>query len=91
MYMALDRLILVWSLANPSAVELSVVMRVGWVCSLPSSLRICRMWAASCPLWKRAPVSASEADYITFFMMWLSTWIGAFGRGLSAGSSLPPR
>jgi hypothetical protein len=89
--MALDRLILVQSLANPPAVELSVVMRVGWVCSLSSSFRICRMWAASWPLWKRVPVSASEADDITFFMMRLSMWIGVLGWGLSAGSSLPPR
>jgi hypothetical protein len=64
----------------------------GWLgCSLSSSFRICHMWAASWPLWKRAPVSASEADDITFFMMRLSMWIGVLGRGLLAGSSLPPR
>ena len=79
--MALDHLILVRPLASPSAVELSVVIWVGRVCGWPISSRICRMWAASCPLWNRAPISAMMFFKTAAFHMdgaigaWIIGWL----------------
>jgi hypothetical protein len=85
MYMDLDLRILVLLLENPFAIELSVVILVGYDCSRPNFLRICRTYAASWQLWKMPLISASESAAITFFMILLSTDIGPIGCWLSGG------
>jgi hypothetical protein len=81
---------LVLLLANPSAVELSLVILVGCDCSRPNSLSICRMYAPSWSLWKRAPISASEAAAMTFFMILLSTYIAPLECWMSSGQCTCP-
>jgi hypothetical protein len=75
MTIALDLLILILLLAKLSAVELSVVMRVGAGRSLPISLSTVWIWAASWTLWNKAPISASEVATIICLIIRLSTWI----------------
>ena len=62
----------------PAAVELSVLSGVGG-CGNPISARHVRMGAATWPLWKRAPSSASAADAMTLRSVRHSAWRGPFG------------
>ena len=65
------------------AVELSVSRGVpveGWGC--PNSIRVVRIGHASWAPRKIPPVSASEAEVGTPFMVLTMTWSGPFGAGL---------
>ena len=66
----------------PAAVELSVLIGVGG-CGNPISARQVRMGTATCPLWKRAPSSASAADAMTFRSVLHSAWRGPLGVGVT--------
>ena len=67
MSIALERWILMLSLAIPHAVELSTWMGVGG-CGYPISSRVVRSMAASFMLVKSPAVSASAADETTTLM-----------------------
>ena len=65
------------------AVELSVFSSVpmeGWGC--PNSIRVVRIGHASWAPRKIPPVSASEAEAGTPFIVLTMTWSGPFGAGL---------
>ena len=67
--------------AIPNAVDLSVLIGMGgWMC--PNSSKVVLKIMASWPLTKRAPISASAADAITFFMMAQTTCKGPFEGGV---------
>ena len=64
----LDRLYLMVLLVMPEAVELSVLMGVGG-CGCPISSRMVLKIMTSCQFTNNAPISASFAEAITFFII----------------------
>jgi hypothetical protein len=75
MSIALDRFIFVGLLANPSAVELFVVICVGPGCGLSNSLRTWQKWTSSWLVWKRAAILALDAATMMCLRIQPFTWI----------------
>ena len=68
MLIALDSFCWMESLANPSDVEFSTQRGLS-CCGWPSLRRVVRIWTASLPLMKVAPILALAAEAMTLIMI----------------------
>ena len=83
----LERLCLMVLLVMPEAVELSILMGVGG-CGCPISARMVLNIITSCPFTNSAPISASAADAMTFFIIAQTACTGPFSGGVVFGGFL---